>query len=136
MIQVFNAELIKSKPVVFALLYVFGIGRTRSEIMCKKLGFLPNLKVKDLTKKQLSSLLLLITDFSKNFNLADDIKTIDTKFKKILISIGSSRGIRLKKGLPVRGQRTHSNAKTASRFTEKYKRYKSRNKSKKKDLTI
>jgi small subunit ribosomal protein S13 len=134
MINILNTELIKNKSVLFALLYVFGIGRTRSEIMCKKLGFLPNLKVENLTKKQISSLLQLISNFSNYFYLANDIKTIDTRVRKILISINSTRGIRLKKGLPVRGQRTHSNAKTASRFTEKYKKYKSRNKSKKKDF--
>lgn len=75
-----------------------------------------------MSNKQISNLLNIINDFSLYFHLVDDIKTADTRYRKLLISINSTRGIRLKKGLPVRGQRTHSNAKMASRFTEKYKK--------------
>lgn len=93
MINVFNTNLDKNKSVLFALMYVFGIGRTRSEIMCKKLGFLPNLKVKNLSNKQISNLLNIINNFSLYFHLVYDIKTADTRYRKLLISINSTRGI-------------------------------------------
>lgn len=117
MVYIFETELQDEKPVILALTDIYGLGLSTSKIVTKKLGFLPNLKTKYLTKSQLNNLIQTIT--SLNLKLAGDLKKVQTLNIKRLISIKSYRGLRLFQGLPVRGQRTHSNAKTAKKFKKK-----------------
>jgi small subunit ribosomal protein S13 len=111
MIYLFDSELPENMYISFALKQVYGIGKTRSILLCKKLGFLRNLKVKDLSKDQITELLKLIDLL--NFTLASDLKKLKFLTIKNLISTKSYRGFRRNKGLPSRGQRTHTNARTA-----------------------
>ncbi len=111
MIYLFESKLPENKSVQFALKYVYGIGKNRSFLICKKLGFSGNLKVKNLSTTQVNQVIRLIE--SLNFVLANDLKRSNLLAKQRLVSIKSYRGLRKKKGLPVRGQRTHTNAKTA-----------------------
>lgn len=111
MIYLFESNLPDNMSIFFALKRIYGIGKKSSYLICKKLGFSINFKVKNLSKDQITNILNLIE--SLNLVITSDLK----KFKRLLInnliSIKSYRGLRLTQGLPVRGQRTHTNAKTA-----------------------
>jgi small subunit ribosomal protein S13 len=114
MIYLFESKLPENKSIYFALKYVYGIGKSRSFLICKKLGFSSNLKVKSLSDEQVNQVLKLVEIL--NFSLANDLKRLRLLNKQKLISIKSYRGLRRKRGFPVRGQRTHTNAKTAKRI--------------------
>jgi small subunit ribosomal protein S13 len=111
MIYLFESELPENKSVYFALTCIYGIGKANSFLICRKLGFSANLKVKNLSKDQIIKLIKTIETL--NIELASDLKKAESLITKTLVSIRSYRGLRKKQGLPVRGQRTHTNAKTA-----------------------
>lgn len=111
MIYIFDTELSENKLIFNALTQIYGISEKRAAFICKTLGFSRNLKVKNLSKDQITELLKLIDIL--NLTLASDLKKIKFLAVKNLISIKSYRGIRRNQGLPVRGQRTHTNAKTS-----------------------
>ena len=102
-----------NKSVFFALKYIYGIGTSSALLICKKLGFSKNFKVKNLTKDQISQLLSIIE--SLDVELAGDLKKSKILNQKKLISMKSYRGLRRNRGLPVRGQRTHTNSQTAKK---------------------
>jgi small subunit ribosomal protein S13 len=81
--------------------------------MCKKLGFSLNLKIKNLSSSQIHQISKLV-EFA-SFIVTNDLKRLNLSGKQWLIAIKSHRGLRRKQGFPVRGQRTHTNAKTAKR---------------------
>ena len=111
MVYLFESELPKNKFIPFALSTIYGIGKTHSFLLCKKLGFSSNLTVKDLSKEQISKLIKTLE--SSNLLLAGDLLKSRLLIAKKLVSIKSYRGLRKYQGLPVRGQRTHTNARTA-----------------------
>ena len=117
MIYIFETEIQDKKSVYFALQKIFGLGKAKSESICKKLGFSTNLKVNELTREQNLSLVKLIENSSISIN--NDLKKINSKFFKNLIEIKAYRGLRRLNNLPVRGQRTHTNARTSKRFKRK-----------------
>lgn len=111
MIYLFESELPENMSVIFALKRIYGIGKKNSFLICKKLGFSMNLKIKNLSKSQIINILNLINFL--NLIVAADLKNFKNLIIKNLISIKSYRGLRKIQGLPVRGQRTHTNARTA-----------------------
>ena len=111
MIYLFESKISENKSVLYALTNVYGIGKAQASLICCKLGFFTNLKVKDLTKEQIVKLTKIVQTL--NITLASDLKKIKLLTAKQLVSIKSYRGLRKNQGLPVRGQRTHTNAKTA-----------------------
>jgi small subunit ribosomal protein S13 len=113
MIYLFEARLPENKSVYFGLNYIYGVGRSRSFLMCKKLGFSLNLKIKNLSSSQIHQISKLV-EFA-SFIVTNDLKRLNLLGKQRLIAIKSYRGLRRKQGFPVRGQRTHTNAKTAKR---------------------
>lgn len=113
MVYIFESELLENKSILIALTQILGIGNSSSSLICKNLGFAKNLKVKNLSKEQLN--LLIKTVENLDLSLASDLKKEKLLTFKKLISIKSYRGLRRYQGLPVRGQRTHTNAKTAKR---------------------
>ena len=119
MVYLLKTELPKNKSIFFSLLSVYGIGRGRSALICKTLGFLKTLKVKNMIDEQFSDLFILINKLTLDISLANDLKKLVKQNEKKLKSISLYRGIRIKQGLPARGQRTHSNAQTASRFVNR-----------------
>jgi len=114
MVYLFESKLPENKSIHFALKYVFGIGKKQSVLICQKLGFSSNLKVKSLSEDQISQTVKVID--SLNLLLANDLKKFKLLVLKKLILIKSYRGLRRKKGLPIRGQRTHTNAKTSRKI--------------------
>jgi small subunit ribosomal protein S13 len=111
MLYLLETNLSEQKSVFFALTKVYGIGKNTAFLICKKLGFSINLKIKDLTQEQITEILQLID--SSNLLLNNELKKFKSLTLKNLISIKSYRGLRRVRGLPVRGQRTHTNAKSA-----------------------
>ena len=111
MLYFLETKLSEQKSVYFALTKICGIGKTTAFVICKKLGFSINLKIKDLTQEQTVEMLQLID--SLNLNLNNELKKLKSLKLKNLVSIKSYKGLRRVRGLPVRGQRTHTNAKSA-----------------------
>lgn len=113
MVYLFESELPENKPVFLSLTYIYGFGKSSSEFVCRKLGFSKNLKLKNLSKKQINKLIKTIESLNKE--LASDLKKSKKFALKRLVSIKSYKGLRKIKGLPIRGQRTHTNAKTSKK---------------------
>ena len=113
MLYLLETKISDKKPVLFALTQIYGINKTSASTICKKLGFSLNLKVKELTQKQIQDLLIVIE--SSNLLLNNELKLFKSQTLKTLISIKSYRGLRRVRKLPVRGQRTHTNAKSAKK---------------------
>ncbi len=113
MLYLLETNLSDRKSIFFALLKVHGIGKKIAFSICKKLGFSTNLKVKNLNQDQIVEMLQLID--SLNLSLNNDLRKLKSMILKKLINIKSYRGLRRVRGLPVRGQRTHTNAKSAKK---------------------
>ena len=97
-----------NKHTEIALLSIFGIGRTRAKNICSAAGVTPTTKVKDLDETQVES---LRTEVAK-FTIEGDLRREISMNIKRLMDLGSYRGIRHRRGLPLRGQRTKTNART------------------------
>ena len=109
-LTIFGRTLPQHKKVNFALTELYGIGRSSANEIARDLGFLPTLKVKDLTEIQKIQIAKKIkNEFLVEGGLEEEIKLIVQSY----MTNGSRRGYRLRNGLPVNGQRTHSNGKTA-----------------------
>ena len=109
MARIAGVELPREKRVEIGLTYIFGIGRPTANKILSETGISPDVRVKDLDENQVS----LLRDYiEKQLTVEGDLKReIDTNIKE-LKEIGSYRGIRHRKGLPVRGQSTKQNART------------------------
>jgi small subunit ribosomal protein S13 len=114
MIYLFESKLPETKSIYFALQYVYGIGKSRSNYVCKKLGFAPNLKIKNLSESQTNQIVKLVELL--DLSVANDLRRLKLLATQKLVFIKSYRGLRRKKGFPVRGQRTHTNARTVKRL--------------------
>ena len=117
MIYIFETELTTTKSVSFALQKIYGLGLTQSLKICKTLGFSSNLKLSRLSNDQLKKLIKTIE--SLDLLITTELKKQKSFALKELVNLKTYRGIRRIQGLPVRGQRTHTNGKTA-----KYVRFK------------
>lgn len=113
MLYLLETKISDKKPVLLALTQIYGINKSSASTICKKLGFLSNLKIKDLTQEQIQDMLIIIE--SLNLILNNELKTLRAQTLKTLISIKTYRGLRRVRRLPVRGQRTHTNAKSAKK---------------------
>ena len=109
MARVAGADIPDAKRVEIALTYVYGIGRTRSVQILAETKIDKNIRVKDLTDDQL----VAIRDFIEgNFKVEGDLRRDVAADIRRKVEIGSYEGIRHRKGLPVRGQRTKNNSRT------------------------
>jgi small subunit ribosomal protein S13 len=113
MLYILATQLSNKKSVVFALTEIYGINQSTAKNICKKLGFSLNLKTKNLTQEQIQNILSVIE--SLNLILNQELKTFNSQNLKSLVNIKSYRGLRKLRGLPVRGQRTHTNSKSAKK---------------------
>lgn len=109
MARISGVDIPRDKHIVIALTYIFGIGRSLARKMLKELGIEETRKTKDLTEDEI---IKIRTYVDNNFKVEGDLRREVTQNIKRLIEINSYRGIRHKRGLPVRGQRTHTNART------------------------
>ena len=96
------------KHTVIALTSIYGIGRTRARDICQAAGVAPDMKIKELTEAQLE---LLRTEVGK-LKVEGDLRRDVSMNIKRLMDLGTYRGLRHRRGLPLRGQRTRTNART------------------------
>lgn len=109
MARIAGVDLPREKRIEIGLTYIFGIGRTLSNEILTETGIDPDLRVKDLNDDQISK---LRESIEKNHKVEGDLRREIALNIKRLKEIGSYRGMRHKKNLPVRGQRTKTNART------------------------
>ena len=109
MARIAGVYIPREKRVVISLTYIFGIGRTRSSEILKATKISEDIRVKDLTDDQLVALRDVI---EKDYKVEGDLRREVAADIRRKVEIGSYEGIRHRKGLPVRGQRTKTNART------------------------
>lgn len=109
MARIAGVDLPKNKRIQIALTYIFGIGTTRAKDICKQAGFEESLRTHQMTEQQVVKLRALIDE---NFKVEGDLRRDLGLSMKRLMDLGCYRGIRHKRGLPVRGQSTRQNART------------------------
>ena len=113
MVYLLETKLSEKKSIFVELTKIYGINKTNAYIICKKLGFSLNLKINSLTLEQIQDIWTVIE--SLNLILNNDLKTLKTQNLETLVAIKTYRGLRRIQKFPVRGQRTHSNAKSAKK---------------------
>jgi len=107
--RIVGVDIPKEKRVDIALCYIFGVGRTLSNKILKVANISPDKRAKDLTEEEVARLSSII---QKDYKVEGDLRREQTANIKRLIDVGSYRGLRHRRGLPVRGQRTKTNART------------------------
>ena len=109
MARISGVDIPREKRLEISLTYIFGIGKPTAQRMCAELGINPNTRVRDLTDEEVNKLRGWV---DQNLTVEGDLRReVQTDIKR-KIEIGSYQGTRHRKGLPVRGQRTHTNART------------------------
>ena len=109
MARIEGVDLPRNKRVEFGLTYIYGIGLPRAQQILKHTGVNPDARIKDLTDADVT---LLREYISQNYKVEGDLRREVQLNIKRLIEIGSYRGLRHRRNLPVRGQRTRTNART------------------------
>ena len=109
MARIAGVDLPARKRAEIGLTYIYGIGRTRSKSILHRVGVDPNRKIQDLTEEEVNNIRVLLE--GEGSVEGDLRKEISLNIKR-LIEMGSYRGLRHRRGLPTRGQRTHTNART------------------------
>ncbi len=109
MARISGVDLPKNKRMEVALTYIYGIGQTRAKQILKNAGVSPDTRTDDLADSEISAIRNII---DKDHRVEGDLRRDISISIKRLMDIGSYRGLRHRKGLPVRGQRTHTNGRT------------------------
>jgi small subunit ribosomal protein S13 len=109
MARLAGVDLPKEKRIEIGLTYIFGIGRSLSKKVLSEAGVDPNVKVKDLSEVEVSNIKDVL---DKDYQVEGDLRKEVSMNIKRLMDLGSYRGLRHRRGLPVRGQRTSTNART------------------------
>jgi len=107
--RISGVDLPREKRVEIGLTYIFGIGLTTSQLVLRETGINPDTRVRNLTEEEVVRLREFI---DRNLKVEGDLRREVGQNIKRLMEIGCYRGLRHRKGLPVRGQRTHTNART------------------------
>jgi small subunit ribosomal protein S13 len=109
MARIAGVDIPREKRLEIALTYIFGIGRTTAQKICTETGLDPNTRTRDLTEAEVDNIRRWV---DANLTVEGDLRRDVAQDIKRKIEIGCYQGIRHRKGLPVRGQRTHTNART------------------------
>ena len=107
--RIVGVDIPKEKRVELSLTYIFGIGRSLSNKILKIANISPDKRAKDLTEEEVARLSSII---QKDYKVEGDLRRDISANIKRLIDVGAYRGLRHRRGLPVRGQRTRTNART------------------------
>ncbi len=108
MARIAGINIPMNKHVCIGLTHIYGVGRARARQICELAGVAPTTKVKDLTETEVNG---LRSQIAKGLVEGDLRREVSMNIKR-LMDLGSNRGLRHRKGLPVRGQRTRTNART------------------------
>ena len=109
MARLAGVDIPREKRVEISLTYIFGVGRTTSKTILSATGIDPNTRVRDLTDEEVN---LLRAYIDQNVKVEGDLRRDVSQDIKRKMEIGCYQGVRHRRGLPVRGQRTHTNART------------------------
>ena len=109
MARIAGVDIPNNKRIEIALTYIYGIGRTSSNKILEKTGINPDTRAKDLTEAEVAQ---LRDEIEANYHVEGDLRREVALNIKRLVEINCYRGIRHRRGLPVRGQRTKTNART------------------------
>ena len=109
MARIAGVDIPREKRLEISLTYIFGIGKTTSQKLCADLGLDRNTKVSELTEDEVNQIRQYV---DQNLTIEGDLRRDVQNDIKRKIEIGCLQGVRHRKGLPVRGQRTHTNART------------------------
>ena len=109
MARIAGVDIPREKRLVISLTYIFGIGNTTAQRICEATGLNPSTRVRDLTEEEVNRIRAWV---DQNANVEGDLRRDVQQDIKRKMEIGCLQGIRHRKGLPVRGQRTHTNART------------------------
>lgn len=109
MARIAGVDLPRDKRVEIALTYIYGIGLSRSQEILAATGVNPDTRVRDLTEEEVNKLRACI---DRNYVVEGDLRREVSQNIRRLMEIGCYRGLRHRRGLPVRGQRTRTNART------------------------
>jgi len=109
MARIAGVDIPREKRLEISLTYIFGIGKTTSQKLCADLGLDRNTKVSELTEDEVNKIRAYVDE---HLTIEGDLRRDVQNDIKRKIEIGCLQGIRHRKGLPVRGQRTHTNART------------------------
>jgi small subunit ribosomal protein S13 len=115
MLYIFNKTISDSESILYSLTVLYGINEYQSKKICKNVGINPQITLNTLKKYQVNR---LISYINKNLKIEQVLKQTNKTKLNDLLEIKSIRGIRRNAGLPVHGQRTHTNAKTAKKFKQ------------------
>ena len=113
MLYIFNKTISDSKSILYSLITLYGINKFQSKKICKNIGINPQITLNKLKNNHVNRLIFYI---NKNLKVEQFLKKKKKERLNELIEIKSNRGIRHNQGLPVRGQRTHTNAKTSKKL--------------------
>ncbi len=109
MARISGVDIPREKRLEIALTYIYGIGKPTAQKICEATGLNPNQRVRDLTEEEVNQIRVWV---DANLTVEGDLRRDVAQDIKRKIEIGCLQGIRHRKGLPVRGQRTHTNART------------------------
>ena len=109
MARISGVDIPREKRTVIALTYIYGIGPTRASQICEAVDVNPSTRVRDLTDEEVAK---LRTYIDANFRVEGDLRRDVSQDIKRKMEINCYQGVRHRKGLPVHGQRTHTNART------------------------
>ena len=109
MARIAGVDLPRKKRIEIGLTYIYGIGKTSSQSILSQLNIDPDIKTDDLTEEQINNIRKVIDSEHK---VEGELRTEVSMSIKRLMDLGSYRGLRHRKSLPVRGQRTHTNSRT------------------------
>ena len=107
--RILGVDIPKEKRIEISLMYLYGIGRANANTLLKEVGISPDKRAKDLTEEEIMRITNCI---QKGYKVEGDLRRDISQNIKRLTDIGCWRGMRHKKGLPVRGQRTRTNSRT------------------------
>jgi len=119
MLYIFGVNIPEKKSVQIGLTYIKGIGSKQSKLICNKFGFTTNYKINNLTEIQIYK---LINYIQKNFLIENHLKKDIQLNIERFIEIRSYKGKRHMYNLPVRGQRTHTNAQTSKKLNKTFRK--------------
>jgi len=108
MARIAGVNIPDNKHAVISLTYIFGIGRTTAKSICGAVGIDPSVKIRELSEEQLDA----VRNEVANYQTEGDLRREVSMNVKRLMDLGCYRGLRHRRGLPVRGQRTKTNART------------------------
>ena len=109
MARIAGVNIPTQKRIEVALIYIYGIGRTAAKDICMKVGLPPERRVHELTDDEVSR---IRDEIDNGYQVEGDLRREVSMNIKRLMDLGCYRGLRHRRGLPVRGQRTHTNART------------------------